>query len=138
MFFFSFFLYIIDLAKLNVYYLFLVKTGNKAPFLDFSLAMLHQMATKFSSQEVPRPRICYTRLTEGHFPSFLDPTPSNPRPRRRCHVCTNNSFSCMQASIDFLHVRKAAAIISVSHPRGVATAFCPQVLGVCAGRGLYH
>ena len=43
-------------------------------------------------------------------------------------------FSCMQASIDFLHVWKAAAVMSASHLGGVATVFCPQGLGACAGQ----
>ena len=89
------FFHIVDMARLNAYYMYLVKTGNRPPLLDFSLAMLHQMIAEFSEPARPcanHTANCPLRLNERHFPSLLDPTPRNPQPRRRCHVCASTQL----------------------------------------------
>jgi len=90
----NFFFRIVDMARLNPYYMYLVKTGIMPSFLEFSHTMIHQMLARYREQQVPRPHSFRTgtkplRLTERHFPSFVEATPTNPRPRRRCHVCAN-------------------------------------------------
>ena len=85
---------ILDMALLNAYYLYLVKTGEKPPFLCFSKSVIRQLISKFSkptntsrpgrkSSNISNPR----RLIDRHFPS---PAPSTTNEKARsCYMCAH-------------------------------------------------
>ena len=90
------FFHILDMALLNSYYMFLVKTGKKPPFLDFSKSVIRQLLMKCSKPKhtsrpgrkpsaVSNPR----RLIERHFPSPVPTSHTGTKARRRCHVCAH-------------------------------------------------
>ncbi|XP_063597902.1 piggyBac transposable element-derived protein 4-like [Penaeus indicus] len=49
------FFHIVDMARLNSYYMYLVKTGNRPSFLEFNHTMLHQMLVRYREQQVRTP-----------------------------------------------------------------------------------
>lgn len=92
------FFHLLDMAILNSYYMYLVKTGRKPPLLDFSLTVIRQMIVRFGRPtHTARPgRSSYAlanpiRLTARHFPSAVPTTAKNSRPRRMCHVCRHTT-----------------------------------------------
>lgn len=90
----KFFMHLLDIAMLNSYVLFQMKTGKKPQMLDFRQRVINQIFEKFaepksssrggrpSSQESP------LRLTQRHFPEPVPQTVGKgSRSQRQCHVC---------------------------------------------------
>lgn len=91
------FFHILDMTVLNSYYMFLVRTGNKPPFADFSKAIIRQIIVRFSHHTYNRrpgrsPNVLSnpTRLVARHFPSEVPASNGSSKPRRRCHVCAHS------------------------------------------------
>jgi hypothetical protein len=93
----KFFFHLLDITLLNSHALYNVKTGKHITLADFQLALIREIFQKFHT---PRPTSKPgrsvsgdqpRRLTGGHFPIAVPPTPSKAKPYRRCHVCANTT-----------------------------------------------
>lgn len=112
----KFFMHLMDLAVLNAYTLFLMRTGAKPHLAKFRLELVRQIienhATDRKNRRGGRPSSDNNplRLTERHFPAPVPQTEAKgSRTQRQCHVCkhttrrakkrTSTRFMCQDCGV---------------------------------------
>lgn len=87
------FFHFLDLAVLNSYIIYKIKTGKKPQLGEFRLNLIRQLLQEFTPERPnttggrkskdPAP----LRLSARHFPDVIPSTEKKEKPRRACHVC---------------------------------------------------
>nr|XP_045612925.1 piggyBac transposable element-derived protein 4-like [Procambarus clarkii]XP_045612926.1 piggyBac transposable element-derived protein 4-like [Procambarus clarkii]XP_045612927.1 piggyBac transposable element-derived protein 4-like [Procambarus clarkii] len=100
----KFFLHLVNIASLNSYILFSIKTGEKPHVTDFLKKLIHQLIKKYChSHEHPPPRRSRDpstierpvalRLTGRHFIRYLPETQKKQFSTRSCYLCRTTTMA---------------------------------------------
>nr|XP_053627819.1 piggyBac transposable element-derived protein 4-like isoform X2 [Cherax quadricarinatus] len=97
------FFHLVDIAMLNAYNMYQIKTGKRPPFADFTLMVIKQIVKKYHVTTVPAPQqqpAPQQRLEEkaidrlqpnSHFLMLLPSTQKKKYFQKRCFVCAHST-----------------------------------------------